>query len=86
MPESFFLVYLYPSNFYRFAASDRLATDLIPKLPRWISGGVISNYCTDVGNSVSTGSNLILRSISFSVLVVASPILYLWNKNSNANR
>jgi hypothetical protein len=85
-------LFISTANFYRFAASDRLATDLIPKATAMvISGGVIAAVIAPMlaiqFQQVAGLPDFTAIYFIFSVLaLLLSPILYLWNKNFNANR
>ena len=79
-------LFISTANFYRFAASDRLATDLIPKATAMvISGGVIAAIIAPIlaiqFQQVAGLPDFTAIYFIFSVLaLLLSPILYLWNK------
>ncbi|PKF32166.1 MFS transporter [Acinetobacter proteolyticus] len=79
-------LFISTANFYRFAASDRLATDLIPKATAMvISGGVIAAVIAPMlaiqFQQVAGLPDFTAIYFIFSVLaLLLSPILYLWNK------
>ena len=79
-------LFISTANFYRFAASDRLATDLIPKATAMvISGGVIAAIIAPMlaiqFQQVAGLPDFTAIYFIFSVLaLLLSPILYLWNK------
>ena len=79
-------LFISTANFYRFAASDRLATDLIPKATAMvISGGVIAAVIASMlaiqFQQVAGLPDFTAIYFIFSVLaLLLSPILYLWNK------
>ncbi len=73
-------------NFYRFAASDRLAVELIPKATAMvISGGVIAAVIAPTlaiqFQQVQGLPDFTAIYLIFSILaVLLSPILYIWNQ------
>ena len=79
-------LFISTANFYRFAASDRLATDLIPKATAMvISGGVIAAIIAPIlaiqFQQVAGLPDFTAIYFIFSVLaLLLSPTLYLWNK------
>jgi predicted MFS family arabinose efflux permease len=79
-------LFISTANFYRFAASDRLVTDLIPKATAMvISGGVIAAIIAPMlaiqFQQVAGLPDFTAIYFIFSVLaLLLSPILYLWNK------
>lgn len=79
-------LFISTANFYRFAASDRLAADLIPKATAMvISGGVIAAVIAPMlaiqFQQVQGLPDFTAIYFIFSVLALSlSPILYLWNK------
>lgn len=79
-------LFISTANLYRFAASDRLATDLIPKATAMvISGGVIAAIIAPMlaiqFQQVAGLPDFTAIYFIFSVLaLLLSPILYLWNK------
>lgn len=79
-------LFISTANFYRFAASDRLATELIPKATAMvISGGVIAAMIAPIlaiqFQQVQGLPDFTAIYFIFSVLaLLISPILYLWNK------
>ncbi|MDH0031543.1 MULTISPECIES: MFS transporter [unclassified Acinetobacter] len=79
-------LFISTANFYRFAASDRLATELIPKATAMvISGGVIAAMIAPIlaiqFQQVQGLPDFTAIYFIFSVLaLLLSPILYLWNK------
>ena len=79
-------LFISTANFYRFAASDRLATDLIPKATAMvISGGVVAAVIAPMlaiqFQQVAGLPDFTAIYFIFSVLaLLLSPILYLWNK------
>ncbi|USA47103.1 MFS transporter [Acinetobacter sp. C26M] len=79
-------LFISTANFYRFAASDRLAADLIPKATAMvISGGVIAAVIAPMlaiqFQQVHGLPDFTAIYFIFSVLaLLLSPILYLWNK------
>lgn len=79
-------LFISTANFYRFAASDRLAADLIPKATAMvISGGVIAAVIAPMlaiqFQQVQGLPDFTAIYFIFSVLaLLLSPILYLWNK------
>ncbi|MCE1271965.1 MAG: MFS transporter [Acinetobacter sp.] len=79
-------LFISTANFYRFAASDRLATDLIPKATAMvISGGVVAAVIAPMlaiqFQQVQGLPDFTAIYFIFSVLaLLLSPILYLWNK------
>lgn len=79
-------LFISTANFYRFAASDRLATDLIPKATAMvISGGVIAAIIAPIlaiqFQEVVGLPDFTAIYFIFSVLaLLLSPTLYLWNK------
>jgi len=81
-------LFISTANFYRFAASDRLATDLIPKATAMvISGGVVAAVIAPMlaiqFQQVQGLPDFTAIYFIFSVLaLLLSPILYLWNKKS----
>lgn len=79
-------LFISTANFYRFAASDRLATELIPKATAMvISGGVIAAIIAPVlaiqFQQVQGLPDFTAIYFIFSFLaLLLSPILYGWNK------
>ena len=79
-------LFISTANFYLFAASDRSATDLIPKATAMvISGGVIAAIIAPMlaiqFQQVAGLPDFTAIYFIFSVLaLLLSPILYLWNK------
>ena len=79
-------LFISTANFYRFAAFDRLATDLIPKATAMvISGGVIAAIIAPMlaiqFQQVAGLPDFTAIYFIFSVLaLLLSPTLYLWNK------
>lgn len=79
-------LFISTANFYRFAASDRLATELIPKATAMvISGGVIAAIIAPVlaiqFQQVQGLPDFTAIYFIFSLLaLLLSPILYGWNK------
>ncbi len=78
-------LFISTANFYRFAASDRLSPELIPKATAMvISGGVVAALIAPVlaiqFQQVSGLPDFTFIYLIFSILaVVLSPILYFWN-------
>ncbi|WP_171407471.1 MFS transporter [Acinetobacter sp. 2JN-4] len=79
-------LFISTANFYRFAASDRLASDLIPKATAMvISGGVVAAIIAPVlaiqFQQVQGLPDFTAIYLIFSVLaLLLSPILYVWNQ------
>ncbi|ENW98665.1 hypothetical protein F900_02748 [Acinetobacter modestus] len=79
-------LFISTANFYRFAASDRLATDLIPKATAMvISGGVVAAVIAPMlaiqFQQVQGLPDFTAIYLVFSVLALfLSPILYVWNQ------
>lgn len=79
-------LFISTANFYRFAASDRLAPDLIPKATAMvISGGVVAAVIAPMlaiqFQQLQGLPDFTAIYCIFSVLaVLLSPILYLWNR------
>ncbi|WP_293745317.1 MFS transporter [uncultured Acinetobacter sp.] len=79
-------LFISTANFYRFAAFDRLATDLIPKATAMvISGGVIAAIIAPIlaiqFQQVAGLPDFTAIYLIFSVLALfLSPILYGWNQ------
>lgn len=79
-------LFISTANFYRFAASDRLATELIPKATAMvISGGVIAAMIAPIlaiqFQQVQGLPDFTAIYFIFSLLaLLLSPILYGWNK------
>lgn len=79
-------LFISTANFYRFAASDRLATELIPKATAMvISGGVIAAMIAPIlaiqFQQVQGLPDFTAIYFIFSILaLLLSPILYGWNK------
>ncbi|KYQ83979.1 MFS transporter [Acinetobacter sp. NRRL B-65365] len=79
-------LFISTANFYRFAASDRLASDLIPKATAMvISGGVVAAVIAPMlaiqFQQIQGLPDFTAIYLIFSVLaVLLSPILYLWNQ------
>ncbi|ENW93789.1 MFS transporter [Acinetobacter sp. NIPH 298] len=79
-------LFISTANFYRFAASDRLASDLIPKATAMvISGGVVAAIIAPVlaiqFQQVQGLPDFTVIYLIFSVLaLLLSPILYVWNQ------
>ncbi|WHP05112.1 MFS transporter [Acinetobacter corruptisaponis] len=79
-------LFISTANFYRFAASDRLATELIPKATAMvISGGVVAAIIAPIlaiqFQQVQGLPDFTAIYFIFSVLaLLLSPILYGWNK------
>lgn len=78
-------LFISTANFYRFAASDRLSPELIPKATAMvISGGVVAALIAPVlaiqFQQVSGLPDFTFIYLIFSILaVILSPILYFWN-------
>ncbi len=78
-------LFISTANFYRFAASDRLSPELIPKATAMvISGGVVAALIAPVlaiqFQQVSGLPDFTFIYLIFSILaVVLSPIFYFWN-------
>ncbi|EXB45475.1 major Facilitator Superfamily protein [Acinetobacter sp. 1000160] len=79
-------LFISTANFYRFAASDRLAPDLIPKATAMvISGGVVAAVIAPIlaiqFQQLQGLPDFTAIYCIFSVLaLLLSPILYLWNR------
>jgi predicted MFS family arabinose efflux permease len=79
-------LFISTANFYRFAASDRLASDLIPKATALvISGGVVAAVIAPTlaiqFQQVQGLPDFTAIYLIFSILaVLLSPILYIWNQ------
>nr|WP_227555854.1 MFS transporter [Acinetobacter courvalinii] len=79
-------LFISTANFYRFAASDRLAPDLIPKATAMvISGGVVAAVIAPMlaiqFQQLQGLPDFTAIYCIFSVLaLLLSPILYLWNR------
>lgn len=79
-------LFISTANFYRFAASDRLDSDLIPKATAMvISGGVVAAIIAPVlaiqFQQVQGLPDFTAIYLIFSVLaLLLSPILYIWNQ------
>ncbi|MFI8033837.1 MFS transporter [Acinetobacter sp. ABJ_C3_5] len=79
-------LFISTANFYRFAASDRLAPDLIPKATAMvISGGVVAAVIAPMlaiqFQQLQGLPDFTAIYCIFSVLaMLLSPILYLWNR------
>ncbi|ENU28510.1 MFS transporter [Acinetobacter modestus] len=79
-------LFISTANFYRFAASDRLATDLIPKATAMvISGGVVAAVIAPMlaiqFQQVQGLPDFTAIYLIFSILALfLSPILYGWNQ------
>ncbi|MCH7332602.1 MFS transporter [Acinetobacter modestus] len=79
-------LFISTANFYRFAASDRLATDLIPKATAMvISGGVVAAVIAPMlaiqFQQVAGLPDFTAIYLIFSILALfLSPILYGWNQ------
>ncbi|UUM27672.1 MFS transporter [Acinetobacter colistiniresistens] len=79
-------LFISTANFYRFAASDRLAAELIPKATAMvISGGVIAAIIAPMlaiqFQQVQGLPDFTVIYLIFSVLaLLLSPTLYLWNQ------
>ncbi|MBP6151865.1 MAG: MFS transporter [Candidatus Methylopumilus sp.] len=85
-------LFISTANFYRFAASDRLASDLIPKATAMvISGGVVAAIIAPVlaiqFQQVQGLPDFTAIYLIFSVLaLLLSPILYVWNQKSKSQQ